>query len=303
MHRHLIGWCLALALVGCAGEPARPTVQLSDLQPLPAVESSQVMPLKVAVAAVISPQGTAESYQPLLDVLADKLDRPIQLVQRRTYAEVNDLVRGGGVDVAFVCTAAYVEGHDAFGMELLAAPQVNGEVAYYSVLIVPSDSPATGMADLRGKIFAFTDPLSNTGRNYPMWLVAKLGETPETLFARTFYTYSHDDAIRAVADRMADGAAVDSLVYDYALSRDPSLAERVRVIHTSPPFGIPPVVVGPAARPQLKAELEALLLGLVDDPAGQDALRAIGVERFVPIDDAAYDSVRVLSAELAGLIP
>lgn len=303
MRGRLLVWALALTLTGCAGGTTAPTLQLSDLQPLPAVESSQVMPLKVAVAAVISPQGTAESYQPLLDYLSDKLDRPIQLVQRRTYAEVNDLVRDGGVDVAFVCTAAYVAGRDAFGMELLAAPQVNGEVAYYSVLIVPADSPATGMADLRGKVFAFTDPLSNTGRNYPTWLVSQLDETPDTFFARTFYSYSHDDAIRAVADGMADGAAVDSLVYDYALARDPGLSERVRVIHTSPPFGIPPVVVGPDARPQLKAELEALLLGLADDPDGQSALRAIGVERFVHIDDSAYDSVRVLNAELADLTP
>jgi uncharacterized lipoprotein YmbA len=73
---------LALMLAGCAGNAALPTVQLSDLQPLPAAEPGQVMPLKVAVAAVTSPQGTAESYQPLLDDLADRLDRPIQLVQR-----------------------------------------------------------------------------------------------------------------------------------------------------------------------------------------------------------------------------
>ena len=54
---------------------------------------------------------------------------------------------------------------------------------------------------------------------------------------------------------------------------------------------------------ELKAELEALLLGLADDPAGQSALRAIGVERFVHIEDVAYDSVRVLNAELTGQTP
>ncbi len=62
----------------------------------------------------------------------------MELVLRRTYAEINDLVESGYVDVAFVCTSAYVAGHDKFGMELLVAPQVNGETTYYSLLIVPA---------------------------------------------------------------------------------------------------------------------------------------------------------------------
>ncbi|MBL8102475.1 MAG: PhnD/SsuA/transferrin family substrate-binding protein [Anaerolineales bacterium] len=75
---------------------------------------------------MISPEGTIQSYSPLLQYLEEKLDRPVELVQRRTSLEVNDLIERGEVDVAFVCTSAYVEGHDTFGMELLAAPQVNG---------------------------------------------------------------------------------------------------------------------------------------------------------------------------------
>jgi len=204
-----------------------------------------------------------------------------------------------------VCTSAYVAGRDKFGMELLAAPQVNGETVYYSMLIVPRDSPAQGIADLRGKVFAFTDPMSNSGRVYPTYLVKQLGSTPEQFFARTFFTYSHDDAIRAVAAGLADGAAVDSLVYDFAVSRDPTLGERTRLIHRSPPFGIPPVVVSPNVRPQLKAELQALLLGMADEalrnPRAQNALRAIGIDRFVSIDDSAYDSVRELLKAVGSL--
>jgi phosphonate transport system substrate-binding protein len=150
------------------------------------------------------------------------------------------------------------------------------------------------MEDLEGKTFAFTDPMSNTGRNYPTYLVQQLGQTPDTFFERTFFTYSHDDAIRAVADGLADGAAVDSLVYDFAIAHDSSLAARTRVIHRSPPYGIPPVVVGPAIRPQLKAELQAILLGMAEDEQGQAALRTIGVDRFVTIENSAYDSAREL---------
>jgi phosphonate transport system substrate-binding protein len=289
-------------VVSCSplpGTEVAGSVDLNDLQPLPTPDGHAAVPLRVAVAAVISPEGTVQSYSPLLLYLEEKLDRPVELIQRKTYLEVNDLIEHGEVDVAFVCTSAYVEGHDTFGMELLAAPQVNGATVYNSVLIVPASSTARNMSDMRGKVFAFTDPISLSGRVYPTYLVHELGFTPEEFFARTFFTYSHDEAIRAVASGVADGAAVDSLVYEFAISRDPSLADKVRVIHRSPDFGIPPVVISPYTRPQVKADIQALLLAMSDDPNANDALAAIGVEGFVSINDSAYDGVR----ELLGVIP
>ena len=293
---------LMLMLVSCAPQDQTEVagkVDLSNLQPLPTPEGFETIPLRVAVAAVISPEGTVQSYSPLLNYLEDKLNRPIELVQRRTYLEVNDLIEHGEVDVAFVCTSAYVEGHDTFGLELLVAPQVDGKTTYNSVLIVPSSSKAQSMSDLQDKVFAFTDPISLSGRVYPTYMVDQLGFTPEVYFARTFFTYSHDEAIRAVAKGLADGAAVDSLVFEFALVRDPTLAEKVRIIHRSPDFGIPPVVFSPFTRPQVKADLQSLFLEMSNDPSAQEALNSIGVQRFVIIEDSAYDDVR----ELLDIIP
>jgi phosphonate transport system substrate-binding protein len=292
---------LVLLLASCSPIPNTEIaghVDLNDLQPLPTPSNSEAVPLRVAIAAVISPKGTLESYSPLLDYLEEKLNRPVELIQRRTYLEVNDLIEHGEVDLAFVCTSAYVQGHDTFGMELLVAPQVDGKTTYNSLLIVPASSDAQSMDDLRGKVFAFTDPISLSGRVYPTSLVQQLGFTPEEFFARTFFTYSHDEAIRAVASGLADGAAVDSLVFQFAVTRDPSLKDKVRVIHASPDFGIPPVVVSPFTRPQIRAELQTLLLQMANDPAAQEALSVIGVERFVLIEDSAYDGVRILMGEI-----
>jgi phosphonate transport system substrate-binding protein len=291
-----------ILLVSCSPIPQAEVAghaDLNDLQPLPTPSGYEAVPLRVAVAAVISPKGTVESYTPFLFYLEKKLNRPVELVQKRTYLEVNDLIEHGEVDIAFVCTSAYIQGHDTFGMELLAAPQVNNNTTYNSLLIVPTSSNAQDIRDLRGKVFAFTDPISLSGRVYPSYLVQELGFTPEEFFARTFYTYSHDEAIRAVASGVADGAAVDSLVYEYAIARDSSLAEKVKIIHRSPDFGIPPVVVSPFTRPQVKVDLQTLLLGMADDPTSSEALASIGVERFVLIDDGAYDSVR----ELVAVVP
>jgi len=290
--------CFNSACSGTLSLPAAAYVDLEQRVPLPTPLNSAVAPLRVAVAAVISPQGTVESYNLLLESLQSHLNRPIELVQRRTYLEINDLLEQGQVDVAFVCTSAYIAGSEKFGMELLVAPQVKGETVYYSLLLVPSDSSATSIADLRGKVFAFTDPISLSGRMYPTYLVMQQGSTPDEFFGRVFFTYSHDQAILAVANKVADGAAVDSLVYEFFLARDATIGEKTRVIHRSPPFGIPPVVVNPALRPQLKLDLQNFFLSLHEDAQGQAALKAIGVDRFVPIEDSAYQSVRDLLSNL-----
>jgi phosphonate transport system substrate-binding protein len=305
--RYLRCLLLVLVIAGCNSTPA-PTsegtiIDLAALQPLPVRLDEGVVPLRVSVAAVVSPRGTAESYQLLLDYLSRTLDRPVELVQRRTYQETNDLIESGEVDVAFVCTSAYITGHSEFGMELLVGPEVGGESVYYSLLIVPSESSAETLQDLEGKVFAFTDPISYSGRVYPTYLVQQLGQTPDSFFSRTFFTYSHDEAIHAVADGLADGAAVDSLVYDFALERDPSLAGQVRVIYRSPPFGIPPVVVSPNVRPQQRALLQDILLTMHETQQGQEALQTLGLEQFILMEDSAYDSARQITEIVGSLIP
>lgn len=303
MFRIILGFLFVFLLVACSPQanlPAAGFVDLNQLQPLPTPLEQDVRPLKVAIAAVISPQGSAESYAPLLNYLSKELNRPIERVQRRTYAEVNDLLGDGKVDLAFVCTSSYLLGKRDFGLQLLVAPQVNGETVYHAQLIVPAQSSAMSIGDLRGKIFAFTDPTSFTGRVYPTYLLQQLGEKPETFFARIFFTYSHDAAIHAVADGVADGASVDSLVLDFALKRQPELAQQIRVIHTSPSFGIPPVVVNPGIRPQLRADLETLLLNMHLDAEGLAALQALDYDRFVKVSAEDYRSAEEIEFQALG---
>ncbi len=292
----------SLSLSSCGKDKtiqAAVMVDLNNLQPLPTPIDIELHPLKVAIAAVISPEGTVESYGPLVRYLENEVGRPVELVQRRTYAEINDLIKTGDVDLAFVCTSAYIVGRRGFDMQLLVAPIVNGETYYYSQLIVPVDSPAASISDLRGKVFAFTDPMSFSGRMYPTYLLQQIGENPSSFFQRTFFTYSHDDAIRAVAQGLADGAAVDSLVLDFALIKDPSLTEKIKTIHTSPPFGIPPVVVSPYLRPQQFAQLEEIFLNMHNNNEGLEALLSLNVEEFTIVSENLYDAAEEIEIVVA----
>jgi len=254
--------------------------------------------LRVAMAAVISPKETLRTYNQLLDYLGAKLGRPVLLVQRATYAEINELLRSGNADLAFVCSEAYVRGNRDFGMEMLVAPQVRGEALYRSYIIVPLDSTAQEVADLRGRTFAFTDPLSNSGHLAPTYLLWQMGTTPEAFFSKYVFTYSHDNSIKAVAEKLVDAAAVDSLVYDYSIARDPRYRGKTRVIWKSPPYGSPPVVVHPALDPELKSRLRDLFLKMNEDAEGRAVLSDLMIDRFVIPDDRAYEAIREMDSKL-----
>lgn len=287
----LVVVCFLFGVVSC-NHPAESVIDLTALTALPSQKIVDSSPVRVAIAAVISPQGTLESYTPLLEYLEARLGRPVERVQGSTYAETNETLASGLADLAFVCTGAYIHGNREFGMSILAVPEIDGASVYYSWVIVPVNSPVKEIADLRGGVFAFTDPLSLSGWMYPNYLLQQRGERPEAYFKRTFFTYSHDQAIRAVAEGYADGAAVDSLIYYYLVKREPAIANQVRIIHRSPAYGMPPVVVSPGIPPQLRTELQAIFLSMSDDPKGLAALAALGIDRFVVGNDQLYESAR-----------
>jgi phosphonate transport system substrate-binding protein len=254
--------------------------------------------LRIGLGAMITPKEGFKYYHLLSHYLEKKTGMSIQLVDRDNYDQINKMLQHGELDAAFVCSGPYVEGKEKFGLELLAVPKAYGKTVYHSYIIVPKGSEAQNLRDLRGKTFAFTDPKSNTGKIVPTYMLGKINETPETFFKKSIYTYGHDKSIRAVAEMLVDGAAVDSLIWDYTAQKSPPLAARTRIIIRSPPYGIPPFVVRAAVNPEVKQQLQKALMGMSADPEGKEILACMMLEGFVPGNDRLYDSIREMNAWL-----
>lgn len=296
---------VALVLLACS--PTDAAIDFSDIEPQP---TSNLDPpsegvIRMAVAPVLSPVPTFSLYLELADYMAGELDRPVELIQGKTYEEINNLVKSGEAMLAVVCTNPYLQGREDFGMDALVVPQVHGDTNYYSLLIVRDAAETLSLEDLRGSTFAFTDPLSNSGRLAPLYQLALLGETPESFFDRTVFTYAHDNSIRAVAERIVDAAAVDNLVYEYMLITEPEVTAEIRVVETWGPFGINPVVVSPLLDLETKESLRNVLLDMDGDARGRRILRDLMIERFVTPEDGLWDSVLAMRAYLEehGLAP
>lgn len=290
---------LAVVLSGCGTYSQSPFVSLkpsdyTQTNPQP-INNKDV--LRVGVSSVLSPRETLDNYRVFAEYLEKKVGRPVQLVQRQSYKEINELVRDKGVDVAFICSGAYVMGRDD-NLEILAVPEVNAKSTYQSYIVVNANSNYKSFSDLKGQVFGFTDPISFSGTIAPSYMVAQLHTKPSDFFGRVVYTYSHDNSIKAVLDNVVTAAGVDSLVYQFAVAKDPTLATKLRIIAQSPEVGSPPVVVNHNLDSHLKAVLLEALLQMDRDDLGKTALASLLYDRFVLPDESAYNPIRAMVAAL-----
>ena len=254
--------------------------------------------LCIASGAKISPKETLIYSEALLNYIGKKLDKPLKLVQRQTYDEINKLIEDRAIDLALVGSGPYVRGKEKFGMELIAAPVINGKTVHYSYIIVQKNSPVEILEDLKGKIFAFADIESNTGFLALRFELAKLKTNPNKFFKKHIFTYSHDNSIKAVAQGLVDGAVVDCLIWEYLNKRNNRFTSKTKIIKKLGPFGIPPVVVHPLLSSDTKKKFKEILFNMHEDKKGKLILRKLGIDKFSVIDDASYNSIREMKKQV-----
>ncbi|HEY0823710.1 MAG TPA: PhnD/SsuA/transferrin family substrate-binding protein [Ramlibacter sp.] len=264
----------------------------------PAAAGQQRMPLRLGLTPVFLDNQVAflHDWRAYLGV---KLRRPLEFVQRGSYREVVGLLRQGQLDLAWLCGYPYVRNEAA--LQLLAMPLYLGQPLYQSYLVVPAtDRHTTTLLDLRGTVFAYSDPDSNSGHLFPLYSLLKVREAPAGFFARTFFTWGHRKVVEAVSVGLARGGAVDGYVWDTLALRHPALTARTRIVERSPPFGFPPFV----ARGSLpRAEVDAVrqvLVGMSNDAEGSRLLDQLNLDGFVPGRADLFDRVRAMAKLVDG---
>lgn len=292
---------LLISFLGCGRDTDVVRVDFSKKLVLGRTAETHPRPLafRVAVSAMISPKETFVYYHQLLEYIAVKFDREVQLIQRKTYRDINELLGSGQIDLAFICSGPYITGKERYGFEALAIPRVKGSHSYHSYLIVNNDSPYKNLADLKGRIFAYTDPESNTGKLVPTYWLSQMGEDTKTFFEKTIFTYSHDNSILAVAKALVDGAAVDSLIWDYYNQRSNLFTSKTRIIKRSEPYGIPPIVASRFISTELKDRIRKMLFTMHQDPEGQSILGGLMIDKFESPREEWYETIRRMKMNLA----
>ncbi|MBM3268541.1 MAG: PhnD/SsuA/transferrin family substrate-binding protein [Candidatus Sericytochromatia bacterium] len=258
--------------------------------------------LRLAIAPLLTPGFNPAGSPALRLYLARRLAKPLLISSGRTFAEIDAQLRLGEVSVAFIGSGPFVIGRREMGLVPLAVPVVAGKSVSRAFLIVPAASKVRSWAELRGKSFAFTDSLSSSGRLVPAYALARLGATPGEFFRRFVYTHSFTESIKAVAEGLVDGASVDSLSFEAALRREPSLLGAVRVVWESGTFGIGPVVAHPRVPAPVRNRLAEALCSMAEDSDGRYVLEGLGFDRFARPAADTYAPLESM-ARVAGIVP
>ncbi|RMF61870.1 MAG: phosphate/phosphite/phosphonate ABC transporter substrate-binding protein [Calditrichaeota bacterium] len=298
----LIRWFIFLGVIGiaisCESNHSKERSAVEVDFSTPAVDGRHMesddtsRALHIAIAAMTSPKETLNYYEELLHFVSKRMNQPIKIEQFKTYQEVNTHLATRQIEMAFICSGAYVEAKEQFPLEILVIPVIHNRTTYNAYIIVRQNSPIRKFEDLRGKSFAYTDPLSNTGRFYAEKRVQELGETPEKFFSKIIYTHAHDYSIQAVSRGIVDGASVDGLIYDYLRAVSPEKVKNVRILEISEDYGIPPVVVHQKLDSTIKQKLRKIFMEMHLDPQGKKILERLHIDKFVEGTDADYSTVK-----------
>lgn len=289
-HNLHIYFLLILGIFSC-GSPGPETydVDLSDNQP--EVQDTLEEPvLRVAIATVISPRESFIYYQEMFEALSDHLNMPVEFKQRSTYKEVNELLATNMVDIAFICSGAYIQGSEYF--ELMFVPLVEGKPYYQGYIITNTSSDIYRFEDFKGRSFTYSDPMCFTGSIFVKKRLKELAYTEEEFFGETVYSLSHDLSIQMVSRNVVDGAAINGLIFEYLSHSHPEYLTDIRIIEKTEPGGIPPVVNSLLMPRELRTEIQNFFTTMHNDPYTRGILDSLLIDRFIITGDTLYDGLR-----------
>lgn len=251
--------------------------------------------LTLSVHPFKPPTQLVESFTPLATFLSGKLGGiPVSLRIATDYQAHINAIGHDEVDIAYMGPAAYVKLVEVYGVKpVLARQAINGSPFFQGKIFVLKDSAIASLTDLKGKRFAFTEPLSTMGYLLPRSMLLHAGITIDALASFNFVGDHINVALAVLAGEFDAGAVKEDVFFKYE-------SQGLRAIGTSPAISDHAFVVSNNVAPAQVLRLREILLHLHDDPNGKIIMSGLAknLSAFVPAVDADYDSLRVILREL-----
>lgn len=227
--------------------------------------------------------------EPLRAYLEKRLGLPVEIVVGANYAATGEALRFGRLDIAYLGPVTYLLRARSAKLEPFARPShaVVGPT-FQAVIIVPADSPAKSLADLKGGEIAFGDPASTSGTWVPRHQLLAAG-----LVSGRDYTLrvlgAHDAVALAVANRKVAAGGLSMPIYQRLLKEGKIDADAVRVLAESPPIPEYMWTFREGLDPAFREEIRKAFIA-IDDP---EALKVFRAEAFIPAVDSDVERVRI----------
>ena len=302
-----LGWALAAGLVlatacnstagpGASGSPTK-TARIGGLD----------RPIQLAFtpstqAATIATNGAA-----IKSALERSTGLRFNVTVMTSYAAQVEAMCSGSVDMGFFAplqmTLLLSKG---CGSPVLAALRKDdtGALAttYKSQILVSVASGITDINGLKGKKFAFVDPLSASGYVYPTLVVKnKTGQEPKTFFSSTIFAGGHPQAALAVYQGTVDGAATFIDARDSLVASTPDIKTKTKVIDTAGPIPNDGVALAKDFPTDVGSQVKSALIDYSKTDDGKKVFTALfSWDGLQEVSAIFYDDMKTAAA-LAGV--
>ncbi len=180
-----------------------------------------------------------------------------------------------------------------------AAPRYGDRPVYFTDFVVRADSEIRTLEDSFGGRLAYTVDHSQSGYNAPRHHLLRFrsADRPTLYAAVVGPCVTPRRVLDAVLDGAADVAPLDGYTLELMLRHTPGLGDRIRIVASTEPTPMPPLVASPGIPDATVAALRAAFLAF-GEAADTGALRAeLGLARFAVTAPADYDVTLAWAAE------
>ena len=238
-----------------------------------------------------------QKFEPMRAYLEKKLGQKVKVYTATDYSGVIEAMRKKRLDIAWFGPLSYYLAEQEAGAEAFAVGvREGGKSTYRSIIVVPGDSPAKSIKDLKGKSVAFVDPASTSGGLMPSYMVKKeTGQMPEQFFGKFTYAGSHDAAELAVKNKTVDAAADNDITYPRMLGKGLITKESNRILMESPDLPGSPM----AYRGDLPAAMKKKIRDAILTAHNEIKVTGYGnIIRYDGVTPADYQMVRDMVKDL-----
>lgn len=254
-------------------------------------------PIKMAMVPSLDTQKLVLSGKKLAELMENETGLKYEISVPTSYTAVITAMGSGNVDVGWLSPIPYVIAHDQYGVEVVLVTVRNKSAKYWSFIIARTDTGINKLADLKGKRFAYGDPVSTSGAIYPKHLLRMSGYDPEKFFSNAIYAGAHDRVVMAVYNKQVDGGAIYGGVgtdaREKVVNALPDVMKKTHVIAKSIEIPNDTVSVRKGLPPALVRKITDGLVKVAESDEGRITIMSLyGIDGFVPAKDSDYDSVR-----------
>ncbi len=255
--------------------------------------------LRVGLIPNQNPDSVKQQYSTFKTYMEKELGQPVELFVANDYAGVVQAMVGDKLDLAYFGGLTYLQAREQTEVYPIVTEidRFTGGSTYCSAIIVPADSPAKALTDLKGKIFAFGDISSTSGSLFPRIMIDKAG-LKLTDFKEVKYTGGHDATALAVQNGAVDGGGIEERILLRLIDQGKVDKSKVKVIQRTAVPGYP-WVVRAKLDPAYVDKITNIFLNIKD----KDLLALLRAEGYTKVKDADYQYAREQAINLGLLKP